>query len=113
MDDGELSRLQDLLAREREALLMANYAVLPALAPEKARLVARLGGAGISRTALRRAEAGLRRNQALLASALSGLRDAAARAELRRGIAAALTTYDRDGALSRHGPAGGDVEHKA
>ena len=90
MADSVLTRLETLLAEERTALLDADYGQLASLAPEKARLVTQLSEASEDPQMLARAGAGLRRNQAILAAALSGLRDATGRGEARRAVAAVV-----------------------
>lgn len=104
-DPSPLSRL---LEEERRLILSADWPGLQTLGPRKAALLDTLGSASLPPVA-----AALGRNQALLAAALDGLRDAlrrrAAMAASRRG----LVTYDAAGLRAELAVAPPRVERKA
>ena len=88
--------LADLLREERALILLGAWADLQTLAPHTERCLRSLEGGQAGQ--LGALAAGLARNQALLAAAIEGLRDAtrrrAALASARRG----LVTYNSSGA---------------
>jgi hypothetical protein len=92
------ARLEDLLERERAALLAGDLHKVGALAEEKARLAAELEHLGPdARAAVRHLGACARRNQALLDGALQGIRLAAGRLSAHRRLRGAMETYDPAG----------------
>lgn len=102
--------LAALLEEERRLLLAADWDALDALWPQKA---AALGGLAAATPAegARLAE-GLARNQALLAAAVEGVREALRRrAALRE--AQGLVTYDAGGARMAQGAPAPRLERRA
>lgn len=97
-----LAMLDDLLDRERTALVNGELDHLGRMSHEKERLVTRINAApDLRREALEPVHRKVIRNQALLNSALEGIRAVADRmAELRR-VRQGLETYDRTGRRQR------------
>lgn len=94
------SLLEDVLDRERAALLAGDHARLAALLPEKTRATARAARAldgQTDRAALVRLLAKTARNQRLLAAAGEGIRNATDRLQSLRAPARPLETYGPDG----------------
>jgi hypothetical protein len=92
-----LVRLESILAREREALLAGRLDVIAELVDEKEQVIAGLATAELSTAELDPLQARISHNQALLESAMAGIRSVADRiADLRR-VRAGLETYDRSG----------------
>ena len=79
MRDPGLKEVERLLAAEREAIMSGAYDRLADLAPRKTDLIEGLAGRALPETALRRVARAVKRNQDLLAAALTGLREAAGR----------------------------------
>ncbi|GAB4295462.1 MAG: hypothetical protein Kow0058_13040 [Roseovarius sp.] len=108
-----LARLDDLLERERGALLAGRLERLPALLEEKTALLAALAGAGDAAAPgperqhlLTALGAKAARNQTLLEAALRGIRAATGRIAALRQTRRTFETYDRAG---RRRPIGDDA----
>ncbi|WP_111734725.1 hypothetical protein [Roseovarius amoyensis] len=98
IDSAVLPALDDLLERERAALLSGRFDHLAPLLDEKARLIDRLNASGVDERATLD---GLRhkaiRNQALFDGALQGVRRASDRITGLRQLHHAFETYDETG----------------
>lgn len=100
-DAGE--SLEDLLAREREAITSGRFDVLERLASEKERLVNRIAAGNrparnaAPETSLERLKAMAERNQGLLDAMRAGLRSAQAKLDQLGRVPSALHTYDASG----------------
>ncbi|RMD93230.1 MAG: hypothetical protein D6811_05390 [Alphaproteobacteria bacterium] len=95
-----VGELEDLLERERRALLAARFDLLERLADEKQRLVSTVARMRPTKATLERLDALARRNAALFRASLAGIGRARDRALAIAG-AAELRTYDREGRLHR------------
>lgn len=93
-----IDALDDLLDRERGAILRGELETLTRLAPEKERLMQRLPAepGDVARVERLRQKAG--RNQELLAAVAGGIRRAVQRLEALSAPATGLSTYGHDGA---------------
>lgn len=87
--------LEDLLDRERTALLAGDIEGLGRLADEKERLITQLSGSEHARLDGLQVKAA--RNQELLNSALEGIRSVANRLQALREVRGTLNTYDKSG----------------
>ncbi|MFD1510118.1 flagellar biosynthesis protein FlgN [Lacimonas salitolerans] len=87
--------LEDLLDRERAALLAGDIEGLGRLADEKERLLTQVSGH--EHTRLDGLQAKAARNQELLNSALEGIRAVASRLQALRDVRNTLNTYDQSG----------------
>lgn len=87
--------LDDLLERERAALLTGDIDQINRLVAEKERLIEQLGGQ--DSLALGELRDKALRNQALIDSALQGIRDVATRLQTLRQVRRSLETYDANG----------------
>ena len=94
-DDANHEALEDLLDRERAALLEGNIDALTRLADEKESLLQTLADYPPATLEILQAKAA--RNQELLNSALEGIRSVANRLKALREVRNALNTYDRQG----------------
>lgn len=97
MADPKPTALLRVLDDERAALLRGDYADLDKLAPTKQKLLARLGEQALSATNMKRVALAIRRNQALLAAAIEGMRAAKGRMEGLRQQRSSFSTYDKTG----------------
>lgn len=107
--------LDDLLDRERAALVRGDLQTITDLIAEKESLMHRIGGIDATdRDGLQHLQGKAIRNQALLDSALRGIRTVANRFATLRRIRKSLETYDEFGHKSSL-PAGHDnkVEKRA
>ncbi|MGR3322704.1 MAG: flagellar biosynthesis protein FlgN [Pseudooceanicola sp.] len=112
--DGILDALDDLLNRERDALLSGQLDRLPDLLEDKERLIERLGRTEMAEESQlaalrRRAE----RNQALLDNAMRGIRAVAERLGTMRRLRQSLDTYDPSGRRTSIVTRPGRVERRA
>lgn len=89
--------LQDLLEKERAAILRGRFDSLERLAAEKERLVKAVVQLGREGTSLAGLKAQAERNRALLMAMGSGVKAAIRRIEGLRGVGAPLQTYDAAG----------------
>lgn len=105
----------DLLNRERRALLNGELTLVPELTERKEELVSRiaaLGDAGLRGAEELREKAD--RNQKILAGAMEGLRAVADRLAELHGVRSGWETYDRSGRRNRIGmQRAGSVEKRA
>jgi flagellar biosynthesis/type III secretory pathway chaperone len=111
-----LDDLDALLAQERRCLGTGDTVGLTALAADKARLVDRIAtlpADAADAAMLARLRDAARRNDRLLAAALSGLRAARTKLEIVRRGGPALDTYDRGGQRHSLGSPARRVERKA
>ncbi len=105
MDDQRQSELfaalDALLTREKSALLDGDFEVLAEIGEEKARLLTALETLSPSDPApLQALHEAAGRNQVLMESALSGIKDIANRMALLRRVRDSLQTYDAQGQKS-------------
>ncbi len=93
-----INALDDLLEREREALLNGDLDAISRLLEEKEELFDRLNTMSQERSPdLSALKGKVQRNQALLDNALKGIRAVAARMSAMRKIRRSLDTYDETG----------------
>ncbi|SMY08243.1 hypothetical protein [Flavimaricola marinus] len=97
MAEQKPTALLKLLDDERAALLRGDYADLDELAPSKQKLLARLGEQALSERNMQRVAHAVRRNQALLAAAIDGMRAARGRMDGLRQQRSSFSTYDKSG----------------
>lgn len=95
-------RIEAVLRTEAEVIRRADFARLPALTAEKARLTATIeAGPPPDQGALDRIRASARRNAALIRAAQGGIAAARARIEAALAGGAPLRTYDRAGTAEK------------
>lgn len=97
-NDSTTDRLLDLLEREKQAILSADFDTLARILAEKEALMPLLHP---SRTELQGLRDKVSRNGRLLESAMAGLRSAQKRLSILREVGSSLSTYTKDGARSR------------
>ncbi|MGP6088729.1 flagellar protein FlgN [Antarctobacter jejuensis] len=90
-------RLQNLLERERKALLNGDFDVLSDLLEEKQQLAQELTTEPLAETVVAPLRDGLRRNQELFDRAMAGIRNVAARLGDLNRARRATDTYDANG----------------
>lgn len=95
------AELLALLTREREALCAARLEEVTSLGPQKEDAIARLRALAPDAATLAPLRRAARRNAGLLAAALEGLREGAARLDTARTTAAGFDAYDRNGRTDR------------
>jgi flagellar biosynthesis/type III secretory pathway chaperone len=101
MDEPLEDMILDLLETERSALLVGGFDSLPRIAPRKEELFRRLeADPSPDPASLRRIAWRIDRNQRILAAAIGGIRNAAARLDILRNVQKNLTTYDRQGQMA-------------
>ena len=113
MSEDAATAMIELLAREREAIRVADYHVLDALAATKADTFAVLMRGGTDPATLERIQKGLAVNQTLLAAAISGVKAAQARLRDMQNVRQELTVYDRAGQMAPVRTARPGLEKKA
>ncbi|WP_026758033.1 hypothetical protein [Sediminimonas qiaohouensis] len=107
--DALLDALEDLLIRERGALLKGDLERLPRLLSEKERLMHALSGLdAASQVRIAQIRPLIARNRSLLDAALRGMRAAIRRIGTRQNARHTLRTYDDTGAHSTIG----QVQHR-
>ncbi len=89
--------LDDLLNRERQAILTGNLDALSRYLPEKTRLLERLAGSTDDVVRLGRLRDKVDRNQALLAAVARGIKSVSRRIESMNSPATSLRTYEKGG----------------
>ncbi len=90
--------LDDLLDRERQALMLGDLDSISRLLEEKERLFDSLQQANVQETSdLKTLHTKVTRNQALLDSALQGIRSVSERMATLRRVRKSLETYDSNG----------------
>ena len=95
---GTIAALETLLERERSALIAGDFDALVDQFDEKKTLIDRLNGSGEAvDVSLSGLQAKALRNQALLDSALRGIRSVANRMNTLSRIRQTLDTYDESG----------------
>lgn len=115
MTDKTLTnRLQDLLGRERKALLAGDFDALAELMEEKHQLAEALSEAPLQVADAVPLRDGLRRNQELYDQAMAGIRNVAARLGDLNRVRRATDTYDAQGRrLTIDAPATKRLERRA
>jgi hypothetical protein len=98
-DDGKdlIDALNDLLDRERRALLAGDLEGLGRLLPQKEAMLHRLSQEAVGDAPFDGLRRRLRRNQVLLDGALEGIRSVADRMAGLRRARGSIDTYDRAG----------------
>ena len=97
MMEMTIEALEALLDREREALLDGDLDRLIGQLDEKEALIERLNASGDSGAGLKDLQAKVLRNQALLDSALEGIRTVAQKLSALHRVRRSLDTYDESG----------------
>lgn len=111
---GDLAdRFEDLLERERAAILEGNFDFLKRAVAEKERLASALGAAGENVSRLRRLREKAEGNRLLLEAAGRGIRAAAERLAGLHGPAPSLSTYDSSGRRQTLETTSGKLESRA
>ena len=105
--------LDDLLDRERQAILSGNLDGLARLLGEKTRLMERLSGSTTDITRIERLRVKADRNQELLQAVARGIKSVSRRIEAMRKPADALRTYDKGGTSHEMGVKKSNVEKRA
>ncbi|MFP4327168.1 MAG: flagellar biosynthesis protein FlgN [Paracoccaceae bacterium] len=101
--EGLIDPLEALIDEERIALLNGDLDGLNRLLDRKERLIAAVAAADLPDPGpIRRIKAKLARNQALLESAMAGIRSVHDRLRLLREARESLRTYDRSGQEQRY-----------
>lgn len=113
MPEKRLLRLKTILHTEHAAILAADFQGLNALAQEKETLLAGLPTMGASDQDLADVAQRVRRNQALLMSAMAGVKTAQGSLAEAQSIAKGSNVYERNGKVSRLSGARGDFSHRA
>lgn len=108
-----LDAMQDILDRERAAILQGRFDVLERLTHEKARALQAVLQSEPAPERLRHLQQESRRNGALLEAARAGIEAAQARLSGPGPDAPALRTYDSAGRQSTHGAATPPRGHRA
>ncbi len=110
---GVARRLEELLTRERQALVAGRLSELDAMGTTKVRLLQQMTAETCPPDALRKLHADLMRNQALLTASARGVRTAIERLKAA-GRPVELRTYDRDGQMKESArPARIDINRRA
>lgn len=105
--------LDDLLDRERQAILKGDLDRLVRLAPEKERLLGLLAGASADERRILRLRQKADRNQELLRAVARGIRAARQRITRSRASAQDFKTYDKGGRSQKLSQPGKGVEKRA
>jgi hypothetical protein len=115
MTRTEIEQLTALMDEERAKLLRGDLRGVTVLTPQKERLAARLAGGTAPADPGALAELGraARRNAALLAAAIGGVKAARARLAAARHGAGALDIYDQSGQRQKVGAGPARVERRA
>ncbi|MCB1310476.1 MAG: flagellar biosynthesis protein FlgN [Sedimentitalea sp.] len=99
-----IRELDELLDRERRALVEGDLELLGRLLVHKEGLIGRINGCdSLERSSLQGVHDKVSRNQALLNSAMEGIRAVADRMATLRRVRRSLETYDRSGRKTRFG----------
>ncbi|MBT8155771.1 flagellar biosynthesis protein FlgN [Epibacterium ulvae] len=94
----QIDELDDILEQEREALVLGHLTKLEALLERKGVLIEGLNALNeLEREALESVHNKVSRNQALLDSAMQGIRAVAARMQELRRVRSGLDVYDQAG----------------
>jgi len=114
MDRGAVIHpLVAILAEERDALISGDFDGLPGIALRREGILADLAVDGIDRDGAILVDAALARNQALLATAIAGVRSVGRRMEQLVRLRDGYETYDSSGTRARLGADGPAFERKA
>lgn len=113
MHHRPISKLDDVLARERAALLGAQYDQLAPIAAMKDQLIRELSVNMPSRAELKRLKMQMQSNLDLTSAALRGVAAANARISDLQTVRDGLTTYDQSGNVARLPTANHKIEKKA
>ncbi len=105
--------LDDLLDRERQAILSGNLDGLARLLGEKTRLMERLSGSSTDTTRIERLRVKADRNQELLEAVARGIKSVSKRLKTLNEPAGALRTYDKGGASHEMGAKKPSIEKRA
>lgn len=93
-----LFALEDILERERSALVTGDLEAISRLVDNKATIISRLNAdKGLNTARLQDVQHKIQRNQSLLKSAMEGIRHATDRIKKLREAGEQLETYDRHG----------------
>ena len=104
-DDTLIIQLKELLKRERDALISGDLSAIPDLVEQKELLIADLSRSQHEGEDLESVKTRLLHNQAMLESAMEGIRAVANRMKELQEVRSGLQTYDRSG--KRHQIGGG------
>ena len=113
MQGENIAKLDDLLARERAALLNAEYDTLAPLAALKEQYLHDLAAAPPSRKALAQLKVKMQNNLELTSAALRGVSAAKSRIGELQTVRDGFTTYDQSGNVALVPAAQHKVEKKA
>ncbi len=115
-----IDELDQLLEKEREALLVGDLEQIGRLMALKEQLIDKINGldtaekAALDRNALSQMQDKMTRNQALLQGAMEGIRAVADRIAGLRRVREGLETYDQSGRKTQHATGvKGNVEKRA
>lgn len=109
---GVLGTLEDLLDKERKAILGGDFEALRRMVAEKQRLLNAARGAPATQ-AITRLKKKAERNQAMLMAATLGIRSVADRLARAREPGAPLSTYSRTGEREAHNQTRRSMERRA
>lgn len=97
MADSPLQKLDHVLDLERRALISADFDPLGGLLAQKEILLGQVGAGRPTLDQLRRTQAKMADNQALLAAAIKGVAAAGERLEALQNVQKTLSVYDDSG----------------
>jgi flagellar biosynthesis/type III secretory pathway chaperone len=99
-----IDELDDILDRERSALVRGELTQIEELLAQKEAIIAQLNTIdNLERAALAKVQTKVSRNQELLNSAMEGIRSVATRMSELRKVKKGLDVYDRAGRKARYG----------
>ncbi len=102
-----IDALDEILDQEREALLKGDLAALEPMVAEKDALIAGLNALGqLEEDTISNVQGKVVRNQALLTSAMEGIKAVASRMSELRKVRKGLDVYDRSGTKSSYSTQG-------
>lgn len=113
MQHDYIAQLDDVLDRERAALLYAQYDKLAPLLAIKQQLLTELAGILPARSELARLKVRMQSNLDLTSAALRGIKAANDRIRDLKAVRNGLTTYDQSGQVARVPTPMHKVEKKA
>jgi hypothetical protein len=112
MPEHQISKFIRILAQERAAILATDFAAVSRLATVKTALFDGLNESDISPDDLLILKVDLSRNQSLLKAAISGITQAHERLAALETVRESLSTYDKNGEISRVEVASPAMERK-